>query len=98
MLPSPRSLHCSKLVPLKLLCKSQAASLSPFYSRDLKVMGFALQLSSYRRVLRGRAEPQDLAVILTLTLTWMDYVILAVSSNLNDSMINTGSHMEGVLA
>lgn len=59
-------------------------------------MGFALRLSSYRRVLRGRAEPQDLAVILTLT--WMDYVILAVSSNLNDSMINTGSHMEGVLA
>lgn len=96
MLPSPRSLHCSKLVPLELLCKSQAASLSPFYSRDLKVMGFALRLSSYRRVLRGRAEPQDLAVILTLT--WMDYVILAVSSNLNDSMINTGSHMEGVLA
>ena len=48
MPPSPRSLHCSKLVPLELLCKSQAVSLSQFYSRDMKVMGFALQLSSYR--------------------------------------------------
>lgn len=71
MLLSPKSLHCSKLVPLELRCKGQAVPLSPFYSRDMKVTGFALQLSSYHRVLRGRAEPQDTTVTLTLTLTWM---------------------------
>lgn len=55
MLLSPKSLHCSKLVPLELRCKGRAVPLSPFYSRDMKVTGFALQLSSYHSGAAGQS-------------------------------------------